>query len=473
MKILYVASEAAPFATSGGLGDVMSALPACVAQSTENKVEVILPLYSSIPGAYKEKLVHVMDFSFKLSWRETGASVYRYSDRGVDYLFVENHYYFDRSRFYGEFDDAERFAFFSKAVIEYVRQSGDRPDVIHANDWQSAMCVVYLKTLYAEDPAVSGIKTVFTIHNIEHQGKFDPYILGDVFGMGNEHLGLMEFAGCINLLKAALVSSDYITTVSPTYAKELEYDFYGFGLSGIIKSLSHKMSGVINGIDYNYFSPAGDKEIFKSYSARMVRSGKAKNKAELCAKLSLDTDEEIPLIVMITRLASQKGIDLFLRVAEEILSERVQVVILGTGEEKYENALRALEYKHNNFRALIQFDRRLSKQLYASADMFLMPSKFEPCGLAQMISCSYGTIPIVRLVGGLRDTILPYPCEGANGFGFSNYNAHEMLDTILYAINVYRAKDEWHALRRQAINSNFGWEISAANYITIYTNLLK
>lgn len=471
MKILYIASEAAPFATSGGLGDVMSALPACVARDEAHDVEVILPLYKSMKDEYKNTLEHVFDFSFKLSWRETGASVYRYHHDNVDYLFIENHYYFGRDRLYGEFDDAERFAFFSMAVLEYILQRGISPDVIHANDWQSAMSIVYLKTLYKSCDQLKDIKTVFTIHNIEHQGKFDPYILGDVFGMGNEHLALMEFGGCLNLLKAAIVSSDYITTVSPTYAKELEYDFYGFGLQNVIKSIEYKMSGVINGIDYGYFSPQGDKDLFKSFSPRMARSGKAKNKAELCSRLSLDPTEDIPLIVMITRLASQKGIDLFLHVAKEILSQRVQVVILGTGEEKYENALRALEAEHSNFRALIQFDRKLSKQLYASADIFLMPSKFEPCGLAQMISCSYGTLPIVRLVGGLRDTIIPYPYENSNGFGFENYNAHDMLDTILYALNVYDDKEEWHQLRKRALSSEFSWKQSAAKYVEIYNNL--
>ena len=471
MKIVYLASEVAPFATSGGLGDVMSALPACVAKNTDNTVEVIAPLYSTMKPIYREKLEHVTDISFNLSWRETGASVYRYRENNVDYLFIENHYYFDRSKLYGEFDDAERFAFFSKAAVEYIRASAERTDIVHANDWQTAMAIVYLKTVYGDDPALENIKTVFTIHNIEHQGKFDRYILGDVFGLGNEHLGLMEFDGCINLLKAALVASDFITTVSPTYATELEYDYFGFGLQDVIKSVRHKLAGVINGIDYGYFSPKGDKELYKAYSPRMVKSGKAKNKAMLCEKLGLDPSENMPLMVMITRLAGQKGIDLFLHVADEILSERIQVVILGTGEEKYENALRAIEARHSNFRALIQFDRTLSKQLYASADIFLMPSKFEPCGLAQMISCSYGTLPLVRLVGGLSDTITPHPAENSNGFGFSNYNAHEMLDTIRYAISIFGSTAEWAEIRRRALKCDFTWDSSAERYMQIYSNL--
>ena len=472
MKIVYLASEVAPFATSGGLGDVMSALPAAIAKNTDNTVKVIAPLHSTMKACYKDALEYACDITFNLSWRETGASVYKYSMDGVDYLFLDNHYYFDRSKLYGEYDDAERYAFFSKAAIEYFKQSGDIPDVLHANDWQAATAIIYLKTAYASDESLSGIKTVFTIHNIEHQGKFDPYILGDVYGLGTEHLGTVEFGGCINLLKGALVCADYITTVSPTYANELEYDFYAFGLADIVRSVRYKMSGVINGIDYNYFSPSGDKELFKPYTKRTVRSGKAKNKRALCEKLGLDTSEDIPLLVMITRLATQKGIDLFLHVAEEIMSERVQVIVLGTGEEKYENALRDLEARHENFKALIQFDRKLSKQLYAAADMFLMPSKFEPCGLAQMIACSYGALPIVRLVGGLKDTIIPHPFEGSNGFGFDNYNAHDMLATIVYATEVYKNDKEWTLLRKRAISSDFTWDSSASEYVSIYSNLL-
>ena len=461
----------APFATSGGLGDVMSALPACIAKNPDNSVTVIAPLYATMNSSYKSKLQHVADISFELSWRSTGASIYKYEKDGVEYLFVENHYYFDRAKLYGEYDDAERFAFFSKAALEYIRTVDKRPDIVHANDWQTAMAIVYLKTVYKDDARLAGIKTVFTIHNIEHQGKFDRYILGDVFGLGNEHLGIMEFGECINLMKAALVTADFITTVSPTYAKELEYEYFGFGLENVIKSVRHKLAGVINGIDSGFFSPKGDKDIYKPYSPRMVRSGKAKNKAMLCEALGLNTSSDVPLMVMITRLAGQKGIDLFLHVANEILSENVQVVILGTGEEKYESALRALEATHPNLRALIQFDRKLSKQLYAAADIFLMPSKFEPCGLSQMISCSYGTLPLVRLVGGLGDTIVPHPSEGSNGFGFASYNAHDMLDTIRYAISIFGSQGEWSQIRRRALECDFSWDSSAEKYMQIYSTI--
>ncbi len=473
MNILYVASEVAPFAASGGLGDVMGALPAYTKlEDGASEIGVIAPLYSTMKTEYKESLEHVSSFTFNLGWRETGASVYRLVRDGVSYYFVENHYYFDRSRLYGEYDDAERFAFFSMAVLEFIINSGITPDILHANDWQAAMAVVYLKTIYSSHPSLSGIKAVYTIHNIEYQGKFHPYILGDVFAMGVEHLDVMEYDGCLNLMKAAMVSADYVTTVSRNYAEELEYEFFAFGLQNIVKDIKHKMSGVVNGIDYTYFSPEGDKDIFKPYNARMVKSGKAKNKAAMCGELGLDTAADIPLAVMITRLASQKGIDLFLHIADELLERKIQVVVLGTGEPQYEDALRYLEMRHDNFRALLKFDRRLSKRLYAAADIFLMPSKSEPCGLSQMIACSYGAVPVVRNVGGLHDTITPYPELNANGFRFDNYDAHDLLNAIILALSVYNHEKKWAQLRRSAKASKFTWDNSAKEYIAIYQKLL-
>lgn len=473
MRILYLSSEVAPFAASGGLGDVMGALPATIASSGEHTVEVACPLYNTIKPEFRAALSHVMDISFVLSWRETGASVYSLLRGGVTYYFIENHYYFDRGRLYGEYDDAERFAFFSMAALEFIRQRGIAPDVVHANDWQTAPALAYLKTLYSKDTILSGIKTVFTIHNIEYQGKFDPYILGDVFGLDVEHLALMSYDSCLNLMKAALVSADYITTVSPNYANELQYEFFSFGLQDIIRSVGHKMRGVLNGIDYAVFAPECDKDIYKTYNTRMIKSGKAKNKLALCEELGLDTNPDIPLLVMITRLASQKGIDLLTCIGDELLSNKLQLVVLGTGEKEYEEALIDLEARHSNFKALIQFDRALSKKLYAAADIFLMPSKSEPCGLSQLIACSYGTVPVVRAVGGLYDTIKAYPDENANGFRFNNYNAHDFLGAIMYAIEIYNKPKLWAALRKNTKLSSFTWENSAAEYISIYNNLLN
>ena len=472
MKILYVTSEAAPYAASGGLGDVMGALPKSVVQNyPDAEVGVIVPLYDTLKEEHRLKLEKVIDLSFRFSWRNTGATVYKINNCGVNYYLVENHYYFDRGRLYGEFDDAERFAFFSTAVIEFILATGNVPDILHANDWQTAPCVIYLKTKYAQEPALSGIKTLFTIHNIEFQGKFDPAILGDVFALDAKYYNVVEYAGCINLLKGAMTVSDHVSTVSPNYACELRHDFFAFGLADVVSSISNKMCGIINGIDYTAFSPKVGGEIYSTFDKRTVKSGKAKNKLAFQREVGLEENADIPLIVMVTRLTDQKGLDLVLHIMRELLAEKVQVALLGTGDEKYEDAFAALDSEYGNFRALIKFDRTLSKKMYASADIFLMPSKSEPCGLAQMIACSYGTIPVVRAVGGLYDSIKPYGQEGANGFTFNNYNAHELLFTLKNALALYENKDEWAALRKSAINTDFSWNKSAAKYLELYNVL--
>ena len=472
MKILYVTSEANPFAASGGLGDVMGALPLSVHEEGV-ETSVIMPLYDSVKEEHRCKLEKVIDISFKLSWRETGASIFKIDHNGVTYYFVENHRYFTRGRLYGEQDDAERFAFFSKAVIEFMLQSGIVPDVLHANDWQTALTVVYLKTEFSENPMLSGIKTVYTIHNIEYQGKFGYDVLGDVFGINGRYMGVLEYDGCVNLMKGAIVVSDYITTVSPNYANELEYDFFSFGLSPMIKAAKYKISGVINGIDYNYFSPETGGDIVKKYNTRTVKSGKAANKKALQEELGLEVRADVPLLVMITRLTAGKGIDLVLHILEEVLREDVQVAILGTGDKEYEVRIAEMAKHHNNLAALIKFDRVISKKMYASADIFIMPSKSEPCGLAQMIACSYGTVPIVRSVGGLYDSIKPWGTEGGNGFRFDNYNAHDLLYSIKNAVSLYRDKKEWAKLVVAAKKSDFTWKNSAAKYIKIYNKLTQ
>ena len=472
--LLFVTSEAAPFAASGGLGDVMGALPrTLVEENSDLQVSVILPLYATMKEVHRARLEKVCDISFSLSWRQTGASIYQIMENGVRYLFVENAYYFNRKGLYGEFDDAERFAFFSTAVIEYIKQSGDTIDVLHANDWQAAPAIVLLKTEYAHIDSLSQIKTVYTIHNIEYQGKFDPYILGDVFGIDSKYYHILEFDGCINLMKAALVSSDAVTTVSPNYARELHDDYFAFGLSSIVKMTENKTYGIINGIDYTVFSPESGADIEAPYGIKNLKTGKMKNKLALQRELGLAQRPDVPLFVMITRLASQKGIDLLLHILDEFLAEDVQFVILGTGESAYEDALERIAARHPNMRALIQFDRVLSKKMYASADLFVMPSKSEPCGLAQMISCSYGTVPVVRAVGGLYDTIIPVGESGACGFRFNNYNAHELLFTLKEAAQYYRDTKAWDALVRSAKKKKFSWNNSAKEYMSIYKALTK
>ncbi len=475
MKVLFVASEANPFAASGGLGDVMGALPKTLVKTDKTvSASVILPLYGSVKEEYRQKMKKVADLSFPLSWRNTGASVFSLKVSGVNYLFIENHYYFKRDTLYGQSDDGERFAFFSTAVVEYMKATGDIPDILHANDWQSALTVIYLKTEYSHLSIFSKIKTIYTIHNIEYQGKFDPYILGDVFGLSAKYYHTVEFDGCINLMKGAITLSDYVSTVSPNYANELRHDFFAFGLADVISSVSGKMRGIINGIDYSYFSPEKGGDITLPYGIKDLKSGKAANKTALQQELGLTVHSDVPMLAMITRLTAGKGMDLVLRILDELLCENVQVVILGTGNAEYEEAIRAAESRHPaNMRALVKFDRTLSKKLYAASDIFLMPSKSEPCGLSQMIACSYGTVPVVRSVGGLYDSIRAYGEEGANGFRFDNYNAHELLFTVKRALSLYREEKEWDKLVLTAKKSDFSWNRSAAQYLDMYNTVLR
>ena len=470
MKILFVTSEAAPFITSGGLGEVMSILPKAIRETEEGtECEVILPLYSAIKDEYKQKMQKVCDITFDLSWRKTGASIYKLCIKSINYYFVENKYYCNRPEIYGEYDDGERFAFFSTAVIEFMINTGNVPDVLHANDWQTALTVIYLKTKYADTELFKNTKIVYTIHNIEFQGKYDSSILNDVFGLDNKYLPIVEYNGMINLMKGGIISADIVTTVSETYAKELEHDYYAFGLAEIVKMCRSKIHVIINGIDYSYYSPDTGGDIYFPYTKRGYKSGKANNKKQIQIDLGLEVSKEKPLAVMITRLAKQKGIDLFIHIAEELLREKIQIVVLGTGEREFEEKLSKLN-QYNNFKSLITFDRALAKKLYAAADMFIMPSLYEPCGLSQMIAMSYGAVPIARNVGGLYDTIVPYGEKEVNGFLFNNYNAHELLFALKLALAVYNDKEEWNKIVKNALKSNFSWDISAHKYIQLYKN---
>ncbi len=470
MKLLYVASEAAPFAASGGLGDVMGALPPAISKaSPEDDVRVILPLYTEkMSKKHLASLKKVAEFRFAYGWRDAYCGVFEAKHNGVTYIFIDNEQYFKRPSLYGQFDDGERFAYFSLAVIEYLIHTRYTPDVLHANDWQSALTIVYLKTKYAHLESLRRIHTVYTIHNIEYQGKYDIGILYDIFALEYRFLEIVEYDGCINLMKGAIVSADRVTTVSPNYAYELRQSFFAFGLQHIINQYGYKLSGIINGIDTAYFSPALGGEIDHAFDLSTVKAGKAENKKALQAELGLPVDESIPLAVMITRLTHGKGIDLLLRIFDEMLAENMQLVILGTGDADYERTLAALAARYpDRARALIRFDRVLSKKMYASADIFLMPSKSEPCGLAQMIACSYGTIPIVRAVGGLYDTIKP----GVNGFVFQNFNAHELLFRVKDALSLYQNKAEWAALVSRAMQTDFSWDVPAVKYLELYRSL--
>ncbi len=475
MKILYVASEVTPYAASGGLGDVMGALPRTVKRQLGKgaEVSVILPLYSGISESYRSAMKKVTEGICPLAWRRAYYGVYRLSSAGVNYYFIDNEQYFKRGRMYGEFDDGERFAFFCRAVISFMLDTGWYPDVLHANDWQSAMTVIYLKTRFAHHPELSRIRTVYTIHNIEYQGKYDMAILGDVFDIPGEYASSVECDGCLNLMKGAIQLSDRVNTVSPHYAEELRDPYFSFGLDPMIRRVFDKFSGILNGLDTVFFDPSNGDEIAYPYKLSTLAAGKAENKKFLQEELGLPVSPDIPLIAMITRLTPAKGIDLVIRILDELLFENLQFVLLGTGDREYEYILREIAGRHpDSARVLCTFDRTLSKRIYAAADLFLMPSRSEPCGLAQMTACAYGTVPVVRGVGGLYDTIIPYGRENSNGFVFYNYNAHDLLFRVKDALALYRAGDgEWDKLRRRAMRSDFGWKNSAKAYIELYNSL--
>ena len=473
MKILFVTGEAAPFITSGGLGEVMGVLPSAIQNCNKGvEVEVILPLYSVINNEYKQKMVKVCDITFNLSWRKTGATVFKLENKGVTYYFVQNSYYCDRNEIYGEYDDGERFAFFSTAVIEFILQNDNIPDVIHANDWQTALTVIYLKSKYKDEPKLKKIKSVYTIHNIEYQGKYDMSILNDIFSLKESDRNIVEFNSEINLMKGGIVAADAVTTVSQRYAEEMEHDFYSFKLSSIIKASRKKIYGIINGIDYSYYSPEIEGDLPFPYTKRGYKSGKSKNKLSLQRELGLNLNTDTPLVIMVTRLAKQKGIDLFLHIAEELLREELQIVILGTGEKEYEYRLEDLN-RFDNFKSLITFDRVLAKKLYAAADILIMPSMHEPCGLSQMIAMAYGTVPIARNVGGLADSIIPYGEDMANGFLFNNYNAHELLYTVKMALAVYKDNEAWAKIVKNGLKQSFTWNSSALKYISVYKTIME
>lgn len=471
MNILFAAAEAAPFCATGGLGDVIGALPKAISQ-LGNTVSVIIPKYRVIPTELLAGTKNVCELSFSLGWRKTGARIFVTKHDGIDFYLVENDYYFDRPSIYGNADDGERFAFFSMAIIEFVRSYLCDTQILHTNDWHTALCNVYLKTLYSEDTALNDLKNVFTIHNVEFQGKFDPYLLGDIIGLDERYKHILEYDGCLNLMKGALVCADRVTVVSQRYANELEYDYFGFGLSPIIKQCSGKLVGILNGIDKTSFSPQNSTNIFYPYGKRDCISGKEKNKHALFKELGITQDKDRALAVMITRLTDQKGIDLIIHILNELLEENINMIILGSGDKKYEEELKHIASLHDNFYLRIGFDRNLSKKLYAAADIFIMPSKSEPCGLSQMIACSYGTVPVVRSVGGLSDTIIPYGQDESNGFTFNNYNAHELLYTIKHALSVKQNKREWRALMLRCMSRDFSWETSAVKYENLYKEIL-
>ena len=478
MKILYVASEALPYASTGGLADVVGSLPIAVKRilGEDGDVRVVLPLYGVVKQKFASEMKLVKETEVTLSWRRQYCGIYEAERSGVKFCFIDNEYYFKRTSLYGSFDDGERFAFFGKAVLELMSVLDFWPDILHANDWQSAPAVIYLKRKLGLAPSSADVKVLYTIHNIAYQGIYDFSILGDVFEMAQWDRPVVEYDGCINLTKGAIVCSDRISTVSPRYAKEIMTDYYSSGLTKILQMYEYKLSGIINGIDVEYYNPESDPEIPANYKAGDLR-GKAVCKKELQLRAGIPENRDVPIIAMVSRLASHKGFDLVQRVLEDILiHDDVQIVLLGTGEHELEDFFTSMARKYpEKMSAMIEYNKTLSKLIYAGSDLFLMPSRSEPCGLSQMIASRYGTVPIVRETGGLADTIHPYVSftgEG-NGFTFANYNAGDMLHVIREALAVYRERDRWNSLVKTVMSVDFSWNASAHEYLNLYRFMLS
>ena len=468
-KIVFFGSEAAPFIATGGLADVMGSLPKELAKNKDNEVSVIIPLYKSISGEYKSKFRFLTNFNVSVGWRWQYAGVFYYEHEGVNFYFIDNEYYFGREgNIYGFYDDGERFAFFSRAALDTLSRLDIYPDILQCNDWQTAASIVYLKGMYYADEKYRRIKTVFTIHNIEYQGIFGMDTLGSLFGFPDNLKDFVEFDGNVNLMKAAIEMSDLVNTVSPTYAEEIKNSFYAHGLENIIARNSYKIYGILNGIDYDYYNPETDKYLFKNYSANDL-SGKAVCKEELQKLLGLPVRADVPIIAVISRLVSHKGLDLIRSTIESLLSSDVQVVILGKGEIAYENFFTHTAYCYRGkCSAIIAYNQDLSRKIYSGADIFLMPSKTEPCGLSQMIASRYGTVSVVRETGGLNDSIKAYTGDAGNGFTFRDYNAHDMLYVINEAVRTYRDPANWKIVQNRAMTSDFSWKASAEKYEWLY-----
>ena len=474
MKILFVSSEAMPFIRTGGLGDVAGALPKSFL-NLGHDARVILPFYKEeIKPAFRDTLRFVGSTTVQLGWRQQYCGVYEAKYDGITYYFVDNEYYFKRKGLYGHFDDGERFAFFSKAVLEVLKIVDFFPDILHANDWHTALTPVFLDTHFRGDERYKNIKTVFTIHNIEFQGKYDTYMLDDVLGLPESARDIVINGGMVNYMKGGIESSNVVTTVSETYATEILDPFYSYGLESILTERQYKVFGVVNGIDTNLYDPSTDKALFVNYDKKTVAGKKKENKKALCEMLNLSYEENRPMIAMVTRLTEQKGLDLVSAVIDEVMRADLQLVILGTGDWKYEALVKRVENDYpNKFRGILQFSSDLASKLYGASDIFLMPSKFEPCGLSQLIAMTYGSIPIVRETGGLKDTVEAYnpDAKTGRGFTFKTYNSYDMLDAIWRTYACFYDKDNWSKVVDNAMSGDYGWEASAKKYIEIYKNI--
>ena len=476
MKILFAASEAAPYMKTGGLGDVAQALPQELSKNKDVEVSVIIPYYKKIKQNPDIKVEFIKSFYVPLAWRNVYVGVFKAVSKSkkLQYYFIDNEYYFYRDSAYGDYDDGERFAYFSIAVLETIRQLEMYPDIIHCNDWQTALIPTLKKTMYGDAPGYDRIRTVFTIHNIEYQGKMPPEFMKDVIGLNEYWRGLLTYDGCINLMKSAIVTADKITTVSKTYAYEIRYAYFGQGLEKILNENSYKLEGIVNGINTKLYDPKTDPCLEANFSASDM-SGKAENKAALQRMLGLPERPDVPIIAMISRLVSHKGLDLVEYVMGDIMRRDLQFVVIGTGDKKYVDMFNFNAYVNSDkMSANIKFDPVLANKVYAGADMFLMPSKSEPCGLSQLIAMRYGTVPIVRETGGLWDTVPPLNTETleGRGFTFKGYNAHDMLGAIDRCIGFYHDKEKWNKHIKNLVKYDSSWKQSVKDYLRIYNELV-
>jgi starch synthase len=475
VKVLFTVSECVPFIKSGGLADVAGSLPKEL-RRLGTDVRVIMPKYGSISEEFKQEMKRVAEFTVQVGWRNQYCGIEELSYNGITFYFVDNEQYFNRDHLYGYFDDGERFAFFNHAVLQGLAQIQFYPDVIHCHDWHTGMIPFLLKKKYQMIKEYAEIKSVFTIHNLQFQGIMPKEALNDLLNLDDRYFNMeeLEFYGNINFMKGALVAADKITTVSPTYLKEIQTDYFGEKLNGVLVKRNVDLSGILNGIDEDIYNPETDLNLAKNYSTTTLFD-KEENKRSIQQKFGLP-QSDVPLIAMITRLTKQKGLELVQAVFHEILSENIQMIVLGTGDPEFEQFFREMEGMYGEkFKAYIGFNEELAHQLYAGADLFLMPSKFEPCGLGQLIALKYGTVPIVRETGGLNDTVQPYnefSGEG-NGFSFTKFNAHDMLYTIRRAIYFYQDQEIWDQLITSAMEMKYSWAQSAFKYNQLYSGLVS
>lgn len=473
-NVLFVAAEAVPFAKTGGLGEVIGSLPRALRRLGVD-ARVIMPLYRDSPPGLLAGLAPVKEITVPIGWRRQYCGLHTLRHRDVPFYFLDNKYYFDRPGFYGHYDEAERYAYFARAVLEAVPHLGFRPDVLHCHDWHAGLVAPYLAAHYRRRPAYRDLRTVFTIHNLKYQGVFDKAVMGDIVDLGWEHFTIdgVEFYDQVSFMKAGIVYADRVTTVSPGYAEEIRHPFYGEQLDGLLRRRGGDLTGILNGIDHESYDPAADPHLFRRYDAASPE-GKLDNKLRLQEALGLPVDPAAPLVAVVSRLVRQKGLDLIIRVHEEMLALGIQLVAMGDGEDWYRAFFWDAAARHPGQVVPLAFDDATSRRILAAADLLLMPSLFEPCGLTQLTAMRYGALPLVRETGGLRDTVVPYnPYTGdGNGFSFANYNAHDLLHALGWALSIYGNKPVWRTLVQNAMAGDYSWARSARRYRELYDQLV-